>query len=119
MMADISAKQASRRLLRLMMEALAAWAVASSARARWLSFCQVRTACLILRAFSGVMGTSSPADELIGVGAAEAEGLSSAEPVSQVQALLVAGCGRRNGVLGHADPPENRLDPSGSSKWFC
>jgi hypothetical protein len=33
--------------------------------------------------------------------------------------LPVAGCGRRNGVLGHADPPENRLGTSGFSKWFC
>ena len=49
----------------------------------------------------------------------EAEGLPSAEPVSEVQALAVAGCGQRKGVLGHADPPENRLDPSGFSKWFC
>ena len=49
----------------------------------------------------------------------EAEGLSSAEPVSEVQALAVAGCGQRNGVLRDADPPENRLDPSGFSRWFC
>jgi hypothetical protein len=65
-----------------------------------------------------VMGTSSP-DELIGVGAAEAEGLPSAEPVSQIQALPVAGCGQRNGVLRDADPPGNRLGPGGFSKWFC
>jgi hypothetical protein len=84
------------------MEALGAWVLASSARARWLSFCQARTACLILRGFSGVMGTSS-----------------SAEPVSEVQALPVAGCGQRNGVLRDADPPGNRLGPSGFSKWFC
>ena len=89
-MADISAKQASRRLLRLVMEALAAWALASSARARWLSFCQARTACLILRAFSGVMGTSSP-DELIGVGAAEAEGFVGALLADGFQALGLGG----------------------------
>ena len=71
----------------------------------------------MLRAFSGVMGTSSP-DGLIGVGGAEAEGLPSAEPVSQIQALPVAGCGQRNGVLAHADRRENRLDPGGFSKWF-
>ena len=48
----------------------------------------------------------------------EAEGLPSAERVSQIQALPVAGCGQRNGVLRDADPPENRLGPSGFSKWF-
>ena len=49
----------------------------------------------------------------------KAEGWPSAEPVSQIQALPVAGCGQRNGVLRHADPRENRLGPGGFSKRFC
>jgi len=49
----------------------------------------------------------------------EAEGWPSAEPVSQIQGLPAAGCGQRNGVLRDADRRENRLDPSGFSKWFC
>jgi len=49
----------------------------------------------------------------------EAEGLPSAEPVSQIQGLPVAGCGQRNGVLRDADRRENRLGTSGFSRWFC
>ena len=49
----------------------------------------------------------------------EAEGWPSAEPVSQIQGLPVAGCGQRNGVLRDGDRREDRLYPSGFSKWLC